>query len=60
MDFLRNGCEPTELQELSLYLLMYADDTVIFSESVSGLQKNGHLLLMLQKQKLWYLETAAM
>ena len=38
MDFLRNGCEPTELQELSLYLLMYADDTVIFSESVSGLQ----------------------
>ena len=45
MDFLRNGCEPTELQELSLYLLMYADDTVIFSESVSGLQ---NMLVSLQ------------
>ena len=38
MDFLKNGCDPTELQDLSLFLLMYADDMVIFSQSISGLQ----------------------
>ena len=38
MDFLNNGCEPTELKEISLFLLMYADDTVLFSRSVTGLQ----------------------
>ena len=39
MDFLKNGCDSTELQELSLFLLMYADDMVIFSRSISGLQE---------------------
>ena len=38
MDFLNNGVVPTELQELSLFLLMYADDMVTFSDSVNGLQ----------------------
>ena len=38
IDFLNNGVVPTELQELSLFLLMYADDMVIFSDSVNGLQ----------------------
>ena len=38
MEFLNNYCQPVELKELSLFLLMYADDMVIFSESVEGLQ----------------------
>lgn len=32
-------CNSLELQDLNLFLLLYADDTVIFSESVAGLQK---------------------
>ena len=48
MDFLRNCCDPTELQELSLYLFIYADDTVIFSESVSGIQNTWNMLDLLQ------------
>ena len=32
------GNTPTELQLISLYLLMYADDMVLFSESISELQ----------------------
>ena len=34
-----NCCNSLELQDLNLILLLYADDTVIFSESVAGLQK---------------------
>jgi hypothetical protein len=29
---------PLEVKDLNLFLLMYADDMVIFSESISGLQ----------------------
>ena len=38
VDFISSGIAPIELQELSLFLLMYADDMVVFSESASGLQ----------------------
>jgi hypothetical protein len=38
MEFIDNNCEPIELKELSLFLIIYADDMVICSESVEGLQ----------------------
>ena len=38
MEFLNNGNVSIEVQELSLFLLMYADDMLLFSESVDGLQ----------------------
>jgi hypothetical protein len=38
MDFLNNCCQPVELKELSLFLLMYADDMVIFPDTIKGLQ----------------------
>ena len=38
MDLISNLCEPVYLQDISLFLLMYADDTVLLSESRDGLQ----------------------
>ena len=38
VDFISNCYSSTEMKELSLFLLMYADDMVIFSETVEGLQ----------------------
>ena len=43
-EFLNCGVKPTELQELSLFLLMYADDMILFSESVDELQKMLNML----------------
>jgi hypothetical protein len=38
--FLMNsGCQTYELKSLNLFLLMYADDTVLLSEDVDDLQK---------------------
>jgi hypothetical protein len=37
MEFLCNGNVPYEVQELSLFVLMYADDMILFSESTKGL-----------------------
>ena len=34
----KQGCQSYELNMLNLYLLMYADDTVLFSENVQELQ----------------------
>jgi hypothetical protein len=36
MDFINHNCDPIELKELSLFLIMYADDMA--DESVEGLQ----------------------
>ena len=36
--FINSDAVPIDVKELSLFLLMYADDMVIFSESISGLQ----------------------
>lgn len=36
--FLNAGCVSYELSSLNLFLLMYADDMVLFSESMEGLQ----------------------
>lgn len=38
MEFLNNGNIPVEVKDLSLFLLMYADDMILFSESIEGLQ----------------------
>ena len=38
MDFIANGAHDYTFGELSLFLLMYADDLALFSESVEGLQ----------------------
>lgn len=37
-DLIKSVCEPTQLKDISLFLLMYADDTVLLSESKEGLQ----------------------
>ena len=38
-ELIKEGCQSYELKMLNLYLLMYADDTVIFSENIAELQK---------------------
>ena len=45
-EFLNCGIEPLELQNLSLFLLMYADDMILFSESVGDLQQMLDKLLL--------------
>ena len=39
VELLNQGCQPYELKMLNLYLLMYADDTVLFSENIADLPK---------------------
>ena len=39
VSFIKDGCIPVQCRELSLFLLMYADDVVLFSESIVGLQQ---------------------
>jgi hypothetical protein len=38
VELIIQGCQSDELKNLNLFLLMYADDTVIFSENVEDLQ----------------------
>ena len=37
-ELINTSCEALFLRDISLFLLLYADDTVLFSESASGLQ----------------------
>ena len=39
LELINKGIEPYEVKMLNLYLFMYADDTVLFRESVTELQK---------------------
>jgi hypothetical protein len=39
IELINSGCQTCELKSLNLFLLMYADDTVLFSEHVDDLQK---------------------
>jgi hypothetical protein len=39
IELINSGCQTYELKSLNLFLLMYADDTVLFSENVDDLQK---------------------
>ena len=54
IEFIKNGCTSIELQNLHLFILMYADDMVLFSESVDGLQNMFDVLYDYTKQ--WNLE----
>ena len=54
IEFIKNGCTSIELQNLHLFILMYADDMVLFSESVDGLQNMLDVLYDYTKQ--WNLE----
>jgi hypothetical protein len=66
-EFLLKGNTPIELRELSLFILMYADDMVLLAESATELQRtcmlnalkiyteNGLNRLTLEKQKFWFL-----
>ena len=38
VELINQGCQSYELKKFNLFLLMYADDTVIFSENVEDLQ----------------------
>ena len=38
INFVKDNCPSLEIQEVSLFFLMYADDMVLFSESQEGLQ----------------------
>ena len=38
MEFIESMCIPVEIREIALFLIMYADDTVLFSETEQGLQ----------------------
>lgn len=39
-----NGCEGVDIGLLKLFLLLYADDIVIFAETEKGLQQGLHVL----------------
>lgn len=39
IELINSGCQSYELKSLNLFLLMYADDTVLFSENVDDLQQ---------------------
>ena len=38
-ELIKDVCEPIYLHDISVFLLMYADDTVLLSETAGGLQK---------------------
>ena len=44
MEFIRNSNMSVEMQDLDLFVLLYADDMILFSESVDGLQSMLHTL----------------
>jgi hypothetical protein len=39
VELIKQNCKSHELRMLNLYLLMYADDMVLFSESIHEIQK---------------------
>lgn len=38
IEFIKEMCLPVEIRDIALFLIMYADDTVLFSETEQGLQ----------------------
>ena len=53
-DLIYNNCESVNLRELSLFLMYYADDTVLFAESKCALQNILNQLQIYSKE--WSLE----
>ena len=47
-ELIKGFCDPIYLQDISLFLLMYADDIVLLSETAGGLQKNGRYFACIQ------------
>jgi hypothetical protein len=45
IELIQQGYQSYELKMLNLYLLMYADDTVLFSENVHELQNMINVLM---------------
>ena len=45
IELIKQGMEPYDVKMLNLYLFMHADDTVLFSESITELQKWLTLLI---------------
>ena len=66
IELIKQGCPSYELKMLNLYLLMYADDTVLFSENVQELminvvnvcsnEYNLHVNLLKTKVVIFFLE----
>ena len=50
MHFLSENCPSVDIQLINLFLLMYADDTVIISETCDGLQNMLNALLTYTKK----------
>jgi hypothetical protein len=51
IELIKQGCQSYELKMLNLYLLMYADDTVLFSENVHELQNMINIVKQLKKSE---------
>ena len=49
MHFLSENCPSVDIQLINLFLLMYADDTVIISETCDGLQNMLNAYLLIQE-----------
>ena len=54
MEFIRTSNMPVEMRDLNLFVLLYADDMILFSETVVGLQNMLHTLSDYSKK--WSLE----
>ena len=54
IQFIKDGCVPVELQDIHLFILMYADDMVLLSETIDGLQQMLNTLSSYTKD--WNLE----
>ena len=50
MHFIRENCPSVEIQLINIFLLMYADDTVLIAETADGLQKMLDALLTYTKK----------
>ena len=48
--FIENNCASVELQMINLFLIMYADDTVLIAESVESLQEMLNTLYRYTKE----------
>lgn len=52
VDLISNGGQSYELKSLNLFLLMYADGTVLFSENIDDLQ---HMMITLLQWNIVYI-----
>jgi hypothetical protein len=48
--FIKDNCTSIDIQLINLFLLMYADDMIILSETPEALEKNARLLEQLHEE----------